>query len=93
MYKVITDGEGIHQINKDYLDANGVDTAAIDLSRLRLYYLGREVAVEVFDQDSDDQMDAADYLRFYAQPVNSLYAKYSDQNVYWLTLAGGIGAP
>jgi hypothetical protein len=93
VYKIITDAEGIHQISKDYLDTNGVDTAAIRLSWLRLYYLGAEVAIEVVDQNSDDRMDAADYIRFYAQPVSSLYAKYSDQNVYWLTLSGGSGAP
>ncbi|MGD9057101.1 MAG: C25 family cysteine peptidase [Desulfobacterales bacterium] len=92
-YKIITDAEGIYQISKDYLDTNGVDTNAITLSQIRIYYLGQEVAIEVFDQNSDDRMDATDYLRFYAQPVNSLYAKYSDQNVYWLTLSGGSGSP
>ena len=54
---------------------------------------GAEVAIEVIDQNSDDQMDAGDYIRFFAQPVSSLYAKYSDQNVYWLTLSGGSGVP
>jgi CheY-like chemotaxis protein len=93
VYKIITDAEGIYQIGKDWLDTNGVDTAAINLSRLRLYNLGQEVAIEVYDQNGDDQMDVADYFRFYAQPVSSLYAKYSDRNVYWLTLSGGSGAP
>ncbi len=93
VYKIITDAEGIYQISKDYLDTKGVNTAAIRLGQLRLYYLGQEVAIEVFDQNSDDRMDAADTIRFYAQPVSSVYAKYSDQNVYWLTLSGGTGSP
>ncbi len=93
VYKIITETEGIYQISKDWLDTNGVDTAAIRLSQLRLYCLGAEVAIDVFDQNSDDRMDATDYVRFYAQPVTSLYAKYSSQNVYWLTLSGGSGAP
>jgi CheY-like chemotaxis protein len=93
VYKVLTDVEGIYRITKDYLDTNGVDTAAINLSQVRIYYLGEEITIEVFDQNSDDHFDAADYIRFYAVPVSSPYAKYSAQNVYWLALSGGSGAP
>ena len=38
-------------------------------------------------------MDDADYIRFYARAVDSDYAKYSSQNVYWLILAGPGVAP
>ncbi len=93
VYKILTDAEGIYRITKDYLDTNGVDTAAINLSQVRIYYLGAEITIEVFDQNSDDHFDAADYIRFYAVPVSSPYVKYSAQNVYWLTLSGGSGTP
>jgi CheY-like chemotaxis protein len=93
VYKILTDTEGIYRISKDYLESNGVDTAAINLNQLRIYSLGEEIAIEVFDQNSDDRFDDTDYIRFYAQAVDSLYAKYSNQNVYWLTLSGGQSEP
>jgi CheY-like chemotaxis protein len=93
VYKIITDGDGIYRISKDYLVTNGVDTDAINLSALRIYYLGEEIAIEVFDQNNDDHFDDTDYIRFYAAPVDRPYAKYSNQNVYWLTLAGGSFVP
>ena len=69
VYKILTDAEGIYRLTKDYLDTNGVDTAAINLSQVRIYYLGEEIAIEVFDQNSDDYFDAADFISFYALPV------------------------
>jgi CheY-like chemotaxis protein len=92
-YKILTDAEGIYRITKDYLDTNGVDTDAIDLSQVRIYNLGEEIAIDIFDQNGDDQFDAVDYFTFYAQPVSSPYAKYSAENVYWMTLSGGAGLP
>jgi hypothetical protein len=93
VYKIITNGDGIYHISKDYLVTNGVDTDGINLSQLRIYYLGEEIAIEVFDQNGDDHFDDTDYIRFYAQGVDSQYAKYSNQNVYWMTLAGGSFVP
>ncbi len=93
VYKIITDTEGIHRLTKDWLEAGGLDTSTMSLSHLRLYHLGAEVAIEVFDQNSDDQMDADDYIRFYAAPLSAAYSKYSNQNVYWLTLSGGTDSP
>ena len=55
--------------------------------------VGEEIAIEVFDQNNDDHFDDTDYIRFYAAPVDRPYAKYSNQNVYWLTLAGGSFVP
>ena len=93
VYKITTGAEGIYRLTKDYLNTNGVDTAAINLSQVRIYHLGQEMAIDVFDQNSDDQMDAADTISFYAAPLDERYVKYSDQNVYWLTFSGGSGAP
>ena len=93
VYKILTDAEGIYRLTKDYLETNGIDTDAIDLSQVRLYYLGEEIAIDIFDQNSDDHFDVTDAIRFYAQPVESPHAKYSAQNVYWLTLSGGQGEP
>ena len=93
VYKIITSAEGIYRLTKDYLDTNGVDTAAINLSQVRIYHLGHEIAIDVFDQNSDDHLDAADRIEFYAPALDQVYAKYSAENVFWLTLSGGAGLP
>ena len=92
-YKIRVEEEGIYRLSKGYLDANGVDTAAIDLSQIRIYNLGEEIAVYVFDQNSDDSLDPTDYIEFYGQAATASYAKYSRQNVYWLVTAGGADTP
>ena len=51
------------------------------------------MAIDVYDDNSDNALDAADYIRFYAAPVAAAYAKYAPQNVYWMTLSGGAGLP
>jgi hypothetical protein len=92
-YKILVSGEGIYEINQTVLTTNSIDPALIDLSSLRIYHLGEEVAIDVYDDNLDDALDAADYVRFYAAPVASVYAKYAPQNVYWMTLSGGAGLP
>ncbi len=51
------------------------------------------MAIAVHDDNSNDSFDAADTIRFYAAPVAAVYAKYAPNNVYWMTLSGGLGAP
>jgi len=65
----------------------------MDLGQIRLYYLGEEVAVYIYDQEGADRLDGADYILFYGRRVDSSYAKYTNANVYWLTLSGGDGLP
>ncbi len=75
------------------LTSNGIDPALIDFISLRLYHLGDEVAIAIHDDNANDGFDAADTIRFYAAPVAADYAKYAPQNVYWMTLSGGLGPP
>jgi hypothetical protein len=92
-YKILLEEAGIYRLTRDYLVANGVDVEAIDLSQVRIYNLGAEVALHVVDQNADDTLDATDYIEFYGQPVTAQYAKYARDNVYWLVTAGGTGSP
>ncbi len=93
VYKISTGTEGVYQLTKNYLENNSIDTDQIDLSQVRIYHLGQQIAIEVFDQNSDDYLDAEDTIRFYAAPINPAYSKYSDQNIFWLILAGGSATP
>jgi hypothetical protein len=51
------------------------------------------VAIYIYDQNSNDYLDATDYIEFYAEPVAEAYAKYTNANVYWLVTDGGAGTP
>jgi hypothetical protein len=92
-YKILVGEDGIYRLDKTWLEANGVDLSTIDLSEVRIYHLGQEIALYVYDQNGDDIFDPQDYIYFYGKAVEETYAKYTTQNVYWLTLEGGAGAP
>jgi hypothetical protein len=49
------------------------------------------VAIDIYDQAVAGQLDAGDFIEFYAQDIDDAYFKYSIENIYWLTLNGGAG--
>ena len=65
----------------------------VNIGQVRLYNLGTEIALTEYDENGNNGFDDSDYIEFYATAVDSEYAKYTNHNVYWLTLAGGTGAP
>jgi hypothetical protein len=96
VYKISTSAAGVYRMDRDFLLAQGLDAAhidAIDLEQIRLFNLGQEVAIDIDDQGVAGQLNAGDYIEFYAVGVDDAYAKYSAQNIYWLTLSGGAGLP
>ncbi|MGD2187352.1 MAG: C25 family cysteine peptidase, partial [Desulfobacterales bacterium] len=92
-YKIQVEEEGIYRLTRDYLASNGVDVDALDLSQIRIYNLGSEIAIYLYDENGDDVIDSSDYIEFYGQPVAAPYAKYGRPNVYWLVTEGGLGTP
>jgi hypothetical protein len=92
-YKIMVAQEGIYRLDSAFFTNNGIDPATINLDAVRLYHMGEEVAVKVYDADSPGVFDANDYIEFYGQPPAAEYGKYSAHSVYWLVTAGGIGAP
>ncbi len=93
-YKIFVQQDGIYRLTRDYLAVNGVDVDGIDLSQVRIYNLGQEVALYVYDQNGDDALDPlTDYIEFYGLAAAVPYAKYGKNNVYWLVTAGGSGSP
>jgi hypothetical protein len=87
--------DGIYRLTKSWLElpAQGVDVSGFDLSEVRIYNLGQEIAIHVYDENGDDQFDPEDYIDFYGRAVEESYAQYATDNVYWLALEGGAGAP
>jgi hypothetical protein len=92
-YKVKVEEEGIYRLTKTWLASQGIDVSPMLLSQLRMYNLGQEVPIHVYDQNGNNVFDAEDYIEFYGQKVPSPQSKYTKYNVYWLTTSGGSGAP
>ena len=92
-YKIRVEEEGIYRLTRDYLASNGVDVDTLDLNQIRIYNLGTEIAIRIYDQNGDDVIDGSDYIEFYGQPVTAQYAKYDRHNVYWLVTGGVTGTP
>ncbi len=92
-YKILVAEPGLYRLTGSYLAASGVDLTGVNIGQVRLYNLGTEIALTVYDENGDNGFDGSDYIEFYATAVDSEYAKYTNYNVYWLTLAGGLGAP
>ena len=55
----------MYRLTRGWLESKGVDVSAVVLSQVRMYNLGQEVAIGVYDQDGDDAFDAEDYVEFY----------------------------
>jgi hypothetical protein len=89
VYKIMVAGEGLYRLSRDFLAGQAVALDRVDLSRVRLYHQGREVAVWVHDANGDTVFDDSDHITFYALPVGAEFAKYSADNVYWLTTGAG----
>jgi hypothetical protein len=94
VYKITTNTAGIYRIDRAFFSGQGLDAAqidAIDLEQIRLFNTGQQVAINIYDQAVAGQLDAGDFIEFYAQNIDDAYFKYSIENIYWLTLSGGLG--
>jgi hypothetical protein len=87
-YKIQVSEEGVYRLTKTWLEARGVNVGAMNLSQLRIYNLGQELAIYVYDLNGNNLFDPEDYIEFYGQKVPSEYSKYTKYNVYWLVTAG-----
>ena len=80
VYKVFVSEEGIYRMSGSWLAANGINVVP---DHVRLYNLGREVPIRVYDGGVAGQFDSGDYIEFYGEPVAGQYTKYAENNVYW----------
>ncbi|MDZ7338038.1 MAG: C25 family cysteine peptidase [candidate division KSB1 bacterium] len=91
--KLLVVDQGLYGVRGYDLYAVGVGAEGIASASLRMYHLGNEVPIAVFDGD-DGSFDAQDLLIFPAQRRrgdSTYYAAASDTNVYWLTWGGAPG--
>jgi hypothetical protein len=61
VYKISTAAAGIYRMDRDFLLAQGLSVAqidAIDLEQIRLFNLGQEVAIDIYDQGVAGELNA-----------------------------------
>ena len=85
--RVQVDHDGFYRLSLERLRQAGVPIDEVDLSTLRLFLDGQEVALWVPDE-LPHPGDPAGALFFYGQGARS---RYTSENTYWLTWGEGAG--
>ncbi len=84
--KVFVAQAGIQRITAGELAAAGLSNPAA--AKLRLYYRGAEVPLQVFDNNRDGSLAGGESLRFYAPAPGDVW---NLEDVYWLIEAANDG--
>ena len=89
-YKIGVKADGLYALTYSDLRDAGLPVDTLDPTKLRMFYLGREMAIQV-EGEGDGRFDPDDMLLFYGRSIDSLYNsgelpehKYTDTNIYWL---------
>lgn len=86
-YKIAVEQDGMVKLTFAALQAAGLPVDTLDPRTLRLSEQGSEVAIFV-EGEEDGVLNAADYVLFYGQKVNT---RFTNTNIYWLTWGNGNG--
>lgn len=90
-YKLSLTDEGLYALTCADLTAAGFDTETLPLEQIQLFHGGPdgdEIALSVIDNGAANRCDGDDSLRFWGQAIDN---KYTDVNVYWLTVSPSAG--
>ena len=86
-WRVSISQEGFYQLTYEELNTAGLPVSSLDPRNFSLYNMGSEVAIEVVGE-SNGQFEPGESITFYGQAIRS---KYSEENVYWLTIGDSNG--
>jgi len=101
-YKIPIRNEGIYRILPADLQAAGFPVATADPRNIRVFFRGREIAINVVGEN-DGRLDANDYIEFYGRPagldmilpmyenpnhVTNLYANFYEGTAYYFLTVG-----
>jgi hypothetical protein len=85
--KISVKEAGIYQVTPADLTRAGLDLTGIDPRTFKLRCGDRDIPIYV-QGEADGRFDAGDYLLFYGTGLDT---RYTDTNVYWLTMGGRSG--
>lgn len=86
-WRILTQKEGIHQLTFDQLQAAGFPITGVVPENIKMYTQGEEIAIELIQADPTE-FKTGDSIRFYATAIDQ---KYTNRNVYWLTVGTTAG--
>lgn len=80
-WKINVTKSGLQSLTGAELQATGLNIAAFEASKLRLFHDGNEVAIEIRDTNNNNRLDGNEELIFYAGTVGDLW---NANDIYWL---------
>ncbi|MCZ7575069.1 MAG: C25 family cysteine peptidase [Ardenticatenaceae bacterium] len=86
-WKIVTGAAGLYRLTYGELQAVGVPVTSLDPRTLKVYHDGAEVPIRLLGEQ-DGRFDSGDLVLFYGAPHHT---RYTDTNVYWLSLGSGTG--
>ncbi|MFP4436010.1 MAG: C25 family cysteine peptidase [Chloroflexaceae bacterium] len=86
-FKISVRAAGIYQVTPADLTRAGLDPTGIDPRTFKLRHGDQDIPIYV-QGEADGRFDAGDYLLFYGTGLDT---RYTDTNVYWLTVGGSAG--
>lgn len=80
--------DGLYALSYEALQAVGVPVAGTAVGAFQLWHRGIEVAIEIHDANGNGIFEPADALIFYGEKFHGSTQdeKYTDENVYWLSV-------
>jgi len=81
MIKLVLRNKGFYHVTGKDLENAGVALADIEPSKVGIYHLGKQVASRISIEDGAFADD--DFIEFFGESIES---KYTDENVYWISL-------
>jgi uncharacterized repeat protein (TIGR01451 family) len=83
-YRITVLDTGIYELTYSDLITGGLPVETLDPRTFQLFHHGQEAAISVAGEE-DGIFDAGDTILFYGEAISGKYAKYAQENVYWLT--------
>ncbi|MBN1560142.1 hypothetical protein JW998_07810 [candidate division KSB1 bacterium] len=86
--KLYLNKPGIYTLAKSDLDAAGFNLGGANVSNIKMFNKGVEIAIRVLDGNSNGLFDEGDTIEFYGTPFKNYYTA---TNIYWLTEGTSAG--
>ena len=89
-YRIAVRETGLYEVTYAELGAAGLPTGVMT-GTLQMYHHDQELAIHVEDENGDDVFGSGDHILFWGEAIEYPYAKYTADNIYWLTYGQAEG--
>ena len=82
---------GVYKVTYEDLNNLCIDLSGADPAILKMTNQGKEIAIDVVDDNHNSRFDSGDYIEFYgnAIPRGDKSFRFTETNIYWLSAEGG----